>query len=128
MDAAASVLLLEPDGNLHNNGTNKRTLKAFLGVLVYCWTGFRKDVLVRHDAGRRGRGRGAVGSSRTNGKAWLAKRKTSPVHPPLSSAFILQMLQPEILQMNLPTPPPGNLIFCTSCYIVFSQCLKSNCL
>lgn len=48
MDAAASVLLLEPDGNLHNNGTNKRTLKAFLGVLVYCWTGFRKDVLVRH--------------------------------------------------------------------------------
>lgn len=28
MDAAASVLLLEPDGNLHNNRTNKRTLKA----------------------------------------------------------------------------------------------------
>lgn len=72
MDAAASVLLLEPDGNLHNNGTNKRTLKAFLGVLVYCWTGFCKDVLVRHDVGRRGRGRGG-GSSRTNGKAWLAK-------------------------------------------------------
>lgn len=48
MDAAASALLLGPDGNLHNNGTNKRTLKAFLGVLVYCRTGFRKDVLVRH--------------------------------------------------------------------------------
>lgn len=29
MDAAASVLLLEPDGNLHNNGTNKEDTEGF---------------------------------------------------------------------------------------------------
>lgn len=54
MDAAASVLLLEPDGNLHNNRTNKRTLRAvgFSPRGSSPLTGFWKDVLVRHHAGR----------------------------------------------------------------------------
>lgn len=63
MDAAASALLLGPDGNLHNNGTNKRTLKAFLGVLVYCRTGFRKDVLVRHSQMKGGEGVAAAAAA-----------------------------------------------------------------
>lgn len=55
MDAAASVPLLEPHGNLHNNRTNKRTLKALFFFAAY-W--FTTDRLVERCAGA-SRGRAA---------------------------------------------------------------------